>query len=157
MRCGVGCRAGHEDARPGNRSVAIAVAARNRQGRGASDRALGAGSRKADRCGCGNMGFNLRSRHATRLRHRDARCACGGAAHHGGGLEALARKQGQHLFDVSLGCMALGIALNQLRQQGQNNALLSPGLQRRLFATVRETGRLVAGRRDIGVDHVLDS
>jgi len=72
-------------------------------------------------------------------------------------LPAIQDKPSRDLFDVSLGCMALGIALNQLRQQGQNNALLSAGLQRRLFATVRETGRLVAGRRDIGVDHVLDS
>jgi hypothetical protein len=53
--------------------------------------------------------------------------------------------------------MALGIALNQLRQQGQNNELLSNEMQSRLFATVRETGRLVAGRPDIEVDRVLDS
>lgn len=72
-------------------------------------------------------------------------------------LPAIEDKPSRDLFDVSLGCMALGIALNQLRQQGQKNALLSPGLQRRLFATVRETGRLVAGRPDIGVDQVLDS
>ncbi|TWC52034.1 putative membrane protein YccC [Pseudomonas sp. SJZ080] len=72
-------------------------------------------------------------------------------------LPSIEDKPSRELFDVSLGCMALGIALNQLRQQGQNNALLSPEVQSRLFATVRETGRLVAGRADAEVDRVLDS
>jgi len=47
--------------------------------------------------------------------------------------------------------------LNQLRQQGQSNALLSPSVQNRLFSTVRDTGRLVAGRPGIEVAQVLDS
>lgn len=72
-------------------------------------------------------------------------------------LPSIQDKPARDLFDVSLGCMALGIALNQLRQQGQDNALLSPEVQNRLFATVRETGRLVAGRADVEVDRVLDS
>jgi hypothetical protein len=71
-------------------------------------------------------------------------------------LPAIQDKPSRDLFDVSLGCMALGIALNQLRQQTQNNTLLNPQMQSRLFATVREIGRLVAGRPDIEVDRVLD-
>ncbi|MGE8097210.1 FUSC family protein [Pseudomonas fluorescens] len=72
-------------------------------------------------------------------------------------LPAIQDKPARDLFEVSLGCLALGIALNQLRQQGQNNVLLSPQTQTRLFATVREVGRLVAGRPNIEVDRVLDS
>jgi len=72
-------------------------------------------------------------------------------------LPATREPQSRELFQVSLACMALGIALNQLRQQGQNNALLSPDVQSRLFSTVRETGRLVAGRPGIEVAQVLDS
>ncbi|WP_392888595.1 FUSC family protein [Pseudomonas migulae] len=72
-------------------------------------------------------------------------------------LPSIQDKPARDLFDVSLGCMALGIALNQLRQQGQNNPLLSPDMQNRLFATVRDTGRLVAGRAGIDKDRVLAS
>jgi uncharacterized membrane protein YccC len=72
-------------------------------------------------------------------------------------LPAIQDKPTKDLFEVSLGCMALGIALNQLRQQGQGNALLSAETQGRLSATVREAGRLVAGRPGIEVDRVLDS
>lgn len=63
----------------------------------------------------------------------------------------------RELFQVSLGSMALGIALNQLRQQGQNNDLLSEALKTRLFATVRETGRLVAGRPGAETARVLNN
>ncbi|MGE8175666.1 FUSC family protein [Pseudomonas fluorescens] len=72
-------------------------------------------------------------------------------------LPAIQDKSARDLFEVSLGCLALGIALNQLRQQGQNNVLLSPQTQTRLFATVQEAGRLVAGRPNIEVDRVIDS
>ncbi|EXF93561.1 membrane protein [Pseudomonas fluorescens HK44] len=72
-------------------------------------------------------------------------------------LPAIQDKPARDLFEVSLGCLALGIALNQLRQQGQNNVLLSPQTQTRLFDAVRETGRLVAGRPNIEVDRVIDS
>jgi len=72
-------------------------------------------------------------------------------------LPAVQDKPARDLFEVSLGCLALGIALNQLRQQGQNNVLLSPQTQTRLFATVQEAGRLVAGRPNIEVDRVIDS
>ncbi|VVN89634.1 p-hydroxybenzoic acid efflux pump subunit AaeB [Pseudomonas fluorescens] len=74
-----------------------------------------------------------------------------------GVLPATREPQSREQFQVSLACMALGIALNQLRQQGQNNALLSADLQSRLFSTVRETGRLVAGRPGVEVAQVLDS
>lgn len=72
-------------------------------------------------------------------------------------LPAIQDKPSRDLFEVSLGCLALGIALNQLRQQGQNNVLLSPQTQTRLFATVQEAGRLVAGRPNFEVDRVIDS
>nr|WP_314533142.1 FUSC family protein [uncultured Pseudomonas sp.] len=70
-------------------------------------------------------------------------------------LPAASDKSSRALFEFSLGCMALGVALNQLRQQGQGNPLLSDEVQRRLLATVRETGRLVAGRQGIEVAAVL--
>lgn len=72
-------------------------------------------------------------------------------------LPAIQDKPARDLFEVSLGCLALGIALNQLRQQGQNNVLLSSQTQTRMFDTVQETGRLVAGRPNIEVDRVIDS
>jgi hypothetical protein len=71
-------------------------------------------------------------------------------------IPAVEDKPSRDLFEVSLGSMALGIALNQLRQQGQDNPLLSPDTQSRLLATVRETGRLIAGRPDIEVERLLD-
>ncbi|VVO73371.1 FUSC family protein [Pseudomonas fluorescens] len=71
-------------------------------------------------------------------------------------LPAIEDTSARDLFEVSLGSMALGIALNQLRQQAQNNSLLSPDTQSRVLATVRETGRLVAARPDIEVDSLLD-
>jgi hypothetical protein len=72
-------------------------------------------------------------------------------------LPAIQDPSARDLFNVSLGGMALGTALNQLRQQGQNNPLLRADMQSRLFAAVGETGRLVAGRPDVDVDRVLDS
>ncbi|MNL22597.1 Fusaric acid resistance protein family protein [compost metagenome] len=71
-------------------------------------------------------------------------------------LPAIEDTSARDLFEVSLGSMALGIALNQLRQQTQNNSLLSPDTQSRVLATVRETGRLVAARPDTEVDGLLD-
>jgi uncharacterized membrane protein YccC len=71
-------------------------------------------------------------------------------------LPATQDPQSRELFQVSLGSMALGIALNQLRQQGQGNALLGEALKTRLFATVRETGRLVAGRPGVEPAQVLE-
>lgn len=72
-------------------------------------------------------------------------------------MPAIQDQASRDLLQVSLGCLALGIALNQLRQQAQNNVLLSPQTQTRLADTVRDTGRLVAGRPGIAVDAVLDS
>jgi uncharacterized membrane protein YccC len=70
-------------------------------------------------------------------------------------LPATQDKQSSELFEVSLGCMALGVALNQLRQQGRSNTLLSTEQQNRLLAAVRETGRLVAGRPGIDLEQLL--
>ncbi|WP_077049034.1 FUSC family protein [Pseudomonas sp. KK4] len=72
-------------------------------------------------------------------------------------MPAIQDQASRDLLQVSLGCLALGIALNQLRQQAQNNVLLSPQTQTRLADTVRDTGRLVAGRPGIAVNAVLDS
>lgn len=72
-------------------------------------------------------------------------------------LPATQDTQSRELFQISLGCMVLGVALNQLRQQAQSNTLLSPEVRERLFATIRETGRLVAGRPGIEPDRVLDN
>lgn len=72
-------------------------------------------------------------------------------------LPATPDKQSGELFEVSLGCMALGVALNQLRQQGQSNTLLSTDQQHRLLAAVRETGRWVAGRPGIDLEQLLET
>jgi hypothetical protein len=47
------------------------------------------------------------------------------------------------------------VALNQLRQQGQGNTLLSTEQQNRLLAAVRETGQLIAGRPGIAPEQLL--
>ena len=70
-------------------------------------------------------------------------------------LPAINDRRSSELFEVSLGCMALGVALNQLRQQGQGNTLLSTDQENRLLAAVRETGRLVAGRPGIELERLL--
>jgi hypothetical protein len=70
-------------------------------------------------------------------------------------LPATNDKQSSELFEVSLGCMALGVALNQLRQQGRSNTLLSTEQQNRLLDAVRETGRLIAGRPGIDLEQLL--
>lgn len=72
-------------------------------------------------------------------------------------LPAASDKDSRAFFEFSLGCMALGVALNQLRQQGQGNSLLDDEVQSRLLATVRETGRLIAGRQGIELTAVLGS
>lgn len=71
-------------------------------------------------------------------------------------LPAVEDRHSRELFDVSLGCMALGVALNQLRQQGQGNTLLSAGQQKRLLEGVLKTGRLIARRTGIDVRQLLD-
>jgi hypothetical protein len=70
-------------------------------------------------------------------------------------LPAAQDEKSSELFEVSLGCMALGVALNQLRKQGRGNTLLSTEQQNRLMAAVRETGRLIAGRPGIDVNPLL--
>ena len=70
-------------------------------------------------------------------------------------LPATSDKSSGELFQVSLGCMALGVALNQLRQQGQGNTLLSSEQQRRLLAAVRDCGRWVAGRPGGDINRLL--
>ncbi|MGE8150033.1 FUSC family protein [Pseudomonas vancouverensis] len=70
-------------------------------------------------------------------------------------LPATQEERSRELFQVSLGCMAVGIALNQLRQQGQSNRLLPATVRNRLFAAVEDTGQLIAGRSAITPDELL--
>ncbi|MBH2079550.1 MAG: FUSC family protein [Pseudomonadales bacterium] len=72
-------------------------------------------------------------------------------------LPAVTDKQSRTLFEFSLGCMAVGVALNQLRQQALRNTLLSADVQHRLLATVQDTGRLLAGRPGLALEPVLSA
>ncbi|MNP14607.1 Fusaric acid resistance protein family protein [compost metagenome] len=60
------------------------------------------------------------------------------------------------LYEVSLACMALGVALNQLKQQSQDNVLLSPQIKERLQSILRQTGRYVADRPGVDFDELTD-
>ncbi|MNF70053.1 p-hydroxybenzoic acid efflux pump subunit AaeB [compost metagenome] len=59
-------------------------------------------------------------------------------------------------YEVSLACMSLGVALNQLKQQGQDNGLLSPQVKDRLQSILHQTGRYVADRPGIDLDQLTD-
>lgn len=61
----------------------------------------------------------------------------------------------QRLYEISLACVALGVAMHQLRQQAQNNALLTDAFSQRLASALRKTGRLVAGRADVQLPALL--
>lgn len=61
----------------------------------------------------------------------------------------------QRLYEISLACVALGVAMHQLRQQAQNNALLTDAFGQRLASALRKTGRLVAGRDDVQLAALL--
>ncbi|WP_439821498.1 FUSC family protein [Pseudomonas sp. HLG18] len=61
----------------------------------------------------------------------------------------------QRRYEISLACVALGVAIHQLRQQMQNNALLSEAFGQRLTAALRQTGRFVAGRADTDLKPLL--
>lgn len=65
-------------------------------------------------------------------------------------LSAANNQRSNTLFEVSLGCMALGVALNQLKQQGQSNELLTVEVKARLQSILDRSGRYVAG--GFGVD-----
>jgi uncharacterized membrane protein YccC len=61
----------------------------------------------------------------------------------------------QRRYEISLACVALGVAIHQLRQQMQNNALLSDAFSQRLTTALRQTGRFVAGRADTDLKPLL--
>ena len=61
----------------------------------------------------------------------------------------------QQLYEVSLACVALGVAMHQLRQQAQNNVLLSDAFSQHLASALRKTGRFVAGREDVQLASLL--
>lgn len=61
----------------------------------------------------------------------------------------------QRRYEISLACVALGVAIHQLRQQMQNNALLSEAFGQRLTTALRQTGRFVAGRADTDLKPLL--
>ncbi|MBN6774330.1 FUSC family protein [Pseudomonas granadensis] len=61
----------------------------------------------------------------------------------------------QQLYEVSLACVALGVAMQQLRQQARNNALLSEAFNQHLASALRKAGRFVAGREDVQLAPLL--
>lgn len=61
----------------------------------------------------------------------------------------------QQLYEISLACVALGVAMHQLRQQAQNNALLTDSFSQQLAKALRQTGRFVAGRPDVELRPLL--
>lgn len=71
-------------------------------------------------------------------------------------LPATTDRSAHQLYETSLACVALGVAMYQLRQQGHNNALLTAAFSQRLSAVLRETGRFVAGRPDARLTPLLN-
>ena len=61
----------------------------------------------------------------------------------------------QRRYEISLACVAVGVAIHQLRQQMQNNALISDAFSQRLTTALRQTGRFVAGRADTDLKPLL--
>lgn len=74
-----------------------------------------------------------------------------------GVLPAANDRRSTRLFEVSLACMALGVALNQLKQQGQSNTSLADDVKGRLQSILRQSGRYIAGRTDIDLNALLDN
>jgi len=72
-----------------------------------------------------------------------------------GVLPAANDRDMQRLYEISLACVALGVAMHQLRQQTQNNALLTDAFGRQLSTALRQTGRFVAGRPDVRLTPLL--
>lgn len=72
-----------------------------------------------------------------------------------GVLPAANDRDMQRLYEISLACVALGVAMHQLRQQAQNNALLTDAFGRQLSTALRQTGRFVAGRPDVRLTPLL--
>ena len=61
----------------------------------------------------------------------------------------------QRRYEISLACVALGVAIHQLRQQVQGNALLTDAFGQQLMGALRQTGRFVAGRPDVHLPALL--
>jgi uncharacterized membrane protein YccC len=61
----------------------------------------------------------------------------------------------QQLYEISLACVALGVATHQLRQQAQNNTLLTQTFSQQLSSALRQTARFVAGRADAQLTPLL--
>ncbi|MCU0070426.1 FUSC family protein [Pseudomonas koreensis] len=72
-----------------------------------------------------------------------------------GVLPAANERDMQRLYEISLACVALGVAMHQLRQQAQNNTLLTDAFGRQLSTALRQTGRFVAGRPDVRLTPLL--
>ncbi|WP_449433239.1 FUSC family protein [Pseudomonas putida] len=71
-------------------------------------------------------------------------------------LPAANNPRSSQLYEASLACMALGVALNQLKQQSRGNALLNPQLEQRLQSIVRQAGRYVANPSGVDVQELTD-
>ncbi|WP_249342409.1 FUSC family protein [Pseudomonas rustica] len=60
------------------------------------------------------------------------------------------------LYEVTLACLALGVAMQQLRLQAQNNTLVTPAFSQHLSSALRHTGRFVAARDDVQLAPLLE-
>ncbi|WXL26566.1 FUSC family protein [Ectopseudomonas mendocina] len=67
-------------------------------------------------------------------------------------LPSVSDPQGKRLYEVSLACMSVGLALHQLKQQAINGDYLGSELKARLHAMVDQVGALMINRQLI--DHV---
>ncbi|MBK5512020.1 FUSC family protein [Pseudomonas sp. TH15] len=72
-------------------------------------------------------------------------------------LPAVNDRAMQQLYEISLACVALGVAMHQLRQQAHNNQLLTDAFSQRLSKALRKTGRFVAGRPEVQLAPLLDA
>jgi uncharacterized membrane protein YccC len=67
-------------------------------------------------------------------------------------LPAVDDPLGKRLYDVSLACMSLGVALNQLKLQSLHSIYLGPALKAQVELLLGQVGTLLAGRQR--VDHL---
>ena len=72
-------------------------------------------------------------------------------------LPATTDARSRALFEVNLACMALGVALRQLQEQGRVNPLLPEAMRTQLEQVLRNTGRYIAGRTAVVLPTLLQT
>ncbi|UVM19515.1 FUSC family protein [Pseudomonas wadenswilerensis] len=72
-------------------------------------------------------------------------------------LPATRDERSRALFEVNLGCMALGVAMRQLQEQGRANPLLPEALRVQLEQVLRNAGRYIAGRTSVVLPSLLQT